>query len=91
MEGGGGVERKRGYRNGSKINYCCLAAHTCVSPSAASRGNVTDLINNNNNHEILIKCEPLVYTRARRAVLKKKEENKKRKKKKRKARTIQQQ
>ena len=36
---------------------------------------------NNNNNEILIKGEPLVYTRARRAVQKKKREKKRKKKK----------
>ena len=39
---------------------------------------ITELINNNsdNNYEILIKREPLVYNRARRAVQRKKKEKK---------------
>ena len=42
-------------------------------------------VNDNNNNEILKKCEPLVYTRAQHTVQKQK------KRKKRKARTVQQQ
>ena len=48
----------------------------------------TQYNNNNNDIKILIKREPLVYTRARRAV-QRKTKNKKREKKK--ARTVQQQ
>ena len=51
--------------------------------SGNSRGGATSAQNNNNNdnnNEILIKREPLVYTRARRFVQKRKEE---------KARTVQ--
>ena len=50
--------------------------------NSSSRG-----VYNNNNNEIFIKCEPLIYTRARRAI----QGEKKRKKKERKARTVQQQ
>ena len=53
--------------------------------NSSSRGVYNN--NNNNNNEIFIKCEPLIYTRARRAI----QGEKKRKKKERKARTVQQQ
>ena len=53
-------------------------------PSAAENPELSKVLhlkpgvgnNNNNNNEILIKLEPLVYTRARRAVQKNKQTNK---------------